>query len=104
MPDSQSRLTILVLSVDVPVDSTDIDSGGNVNDLVFARECSVASMLPGEAELVSEWTGLPGGGGGQSVKRSERSNGLDSALCKTTSTFLFTYTTVIMTLNYPFKI
>ena len=54
MPDSQSRLTILVLPVDVPVDSTDIDSGGNVNDLVFARECSVASMLPGEAELVSE--------------------------------------------------
>ena len=67
MPDSQSsepglespllpfrRLASFVLSIDIPVDSTDIDSGGNVNDLVFARKCSVASMLPGEAELVSE--------------------------------------------------
>ena len=69
MPDSQSRLVspgsnppllpfrrlaIFVLSIDIPVDSTDIDSGGNVNDLVFARKRSVASMLPGEAELVSE--------------------------------------------------
>ena len=33
-------------------------------------------MLPGEAELVSEWTGLPG------VERSERSNGPDTALYK----------------------
>ena len=31
-----------------------IDSGGNVSDLVFACNCSVARMLPGEAELVSE--------------------------------------------------
>ena len=30
-----------------------IDSCGNVSDLVFARSCSVARMLPGEAELVS---------------------------------------------------
>ena len=37
-----------------------IDSGGHVSDLVFARNCSIARMLPGEAELVSEWTGLPG--------------------------------------------
>ena len=36
-----------------------IDSGGNVSDLVVARNC-LARMLPGEAELVSEWTGLPG--------------------------------------------
>ena len=39
-----------------------IDSGGNVSHLDFARNCSIARMLPGEAELVSEWTGLPGGG------------------------------------------
>ena len=39
-----------------------------MSDLILARNCSDARMLPGEAELVSE-------GGGQSVKRSERSNG-----------------------------
>ena len=39
-----------------------IDSGGNVTDLVVARNCCMARMLPGEAELVSEWAGLPGGG------------------------------------------
>ena len=38
------------------------------------------TMLPGEAELVSEWTGLPGEA--KSVKRFERSNGLDTALYK----------------------
>ena len=27
-----------------------IDSGGNASDLVFARNCSIARMLPGEAE------------------------------------------------------
>ena len=37
-----------------------IDSCGNVSDLVLARNCSVARKLPGEAELVLEWTGLPG--------------------------------------------
>ena len=47
-----------------------IDSGRNVNDLV-ARNCCMARMLPGEAELVSEWTGLPGRA--KSVKRNERS-------------------------------
>ena len=31
-----------------------IDSGGNVSDLVLALNCSLARMLPGEAELVSE--------------------------------------------------
>ena len=31
-----------------------IDSGGHVGALVFARNCSIAGMLPGEAELVSE--------------------------------------------------
>ena len=28
--------------------------------IVIARNCCVARMLPREAELVSEWTGLPG--------------------------------------------
>ena len=31
-----------------------IDSVGNVSDLVVARNCCMARMLPGEAELVSE--------------------------------------------------
>ena len=31
-----------------------IDSGGNVSDLVVARNCCMARMLPREAELVSE--------------------------------------------------
>ena len=31
-----------------------IDSGGYVSDLVVARNCCMARMLPGEAELVSE--------------------------------------------------
>ena len=29
--------------------------------MVLARNCCTARMLPGEAELESEWTGLPGG-------------------------------------------
>ena len=37
-----------------------IDSGGHVSDLALARNCCLTRMLPGEAELVSEWTGLPG--------------------------------------------
>ena len=41
----------------------------------------MARMLPREAELVLEWTGLPGE---ESVKRFERSNGLDTALYKKT--------------------
>ena len=51
-----------------------------MSDLVLARNCCLARMLPGEAELVSEWTGLPGKA--KSVKRFERSNGLDTALYK----------------------
>ena len=31
-----------------------------MSELVFVRNCSIARMLPGEAELVSESTGLPG--------------------------------------------
>ena len=57
-----------------------IDSGGNVSDLALAGNCCLARMLPGEAELVSEWTGLPGEA--KSVKRFEWSNGLDTALYK----------------------
>ena len=49
------RLGIFVLSIGAPVDSAvneylSIDSGGNMSDLVFARNCSVARMLPREAE------------------------------------------------------
>ena len=35
-------------------ESLAIDSGGNVSDLALARNCCLARMLPGEAELVSE--------------------------------------------------
>ena len=31
-----------------------MDSGGTVSDLVVARNCCMAIILPGEAELVSE--------------------------------------------------
>ena len=51
-----------------------------MSDLALARNCYLARMLPGEAELVSERTGLPGEA--KSVKRFERSNGLDTALYK----------------------
>ena len=51
-----------------------------MSDLVVAHNCCMARMLPREAELVSERTGLQGGG--QSVKRFERSNGGDTALYK----------------------
>ena len=57
-----------------------IDSGGNVSDLAVARNCCMARMLPGEAELVSEWTGLSVRA--KSVQHFERSNGLDTALYK----------------------
>ena len=57
-----------------------MDSGGNVSDLVVARNCCMTRMLSGEAELVSGWTGLPGMA--KSVKRFERSDGLDTALYK----------------------
>ena len=46
-----------------------------MNDLVVARNCCLARILPGEAELVSELTGRA-----KRVKRFERSNGLDTAL------------------------
>ena len=31
-----------------------MDSGGNVGDLVVSRNCCMARMIPGEAEMVSE--------------------------------------------------
>ena len=54
------RLGIFVLSIAAPVtlscinEYLAIDNGGNVSDLVLARNCCLARMLPGEAELVSE--------------------------------------------------
>ena len=54
------RLGIFVLSIDAPCSLScineylAIDSGGNVSDLALARNCCLARMLPGEAELVSE--------------------------------------------------
>ena len=42
------RLGIFVLSIDAPVDYLTIDSGGNVSDLVLARNCCLARMLPRE--------------------------------------------------------
>ena len=41
------RLDIFLLSID---EYLAIDSGGNVSDLVLARNCCLARMLPGEAE------------------------------------------------------
>ena len=51
-----------------------------MSDFVVARNCCMARMLPGEAELVSESAGLPGRA--TSVQRFERSDGLDTALYK----------------------
>ena len=47
--------------------------------IVSARNCSVARMLPREAELVLRWTDLSGE---ESVKRFEWANVLDAALYK----------------------
>ncbi len=51
-----------------------------MSDLAFARNCCMARMFPGEAELVLECSGLSGRA--KSVKRVEWSNGLDTALYK----------------------
>ena len=56
------------------------DSGGSVSDLVFARNYCVARMLPGEADVGMNRSAMQGR---KSVKRFERSNGLDTALYKT---------------------
>ena len=51
-----------------------------MSDLVFARNCSVARMLPREA---GNGVGMNRSAkGGKSLKRSERSNGPDTALFK----------------------
>ena len=76
------KLGIFVLSIVSAVNEyLAIDIGGNVSDLVFAHNCSVARMLPGEAE---NGVGMNRSARGEekSVKRSERSNGLDTALYK----------------------
>ena len=50
------RLGIFILSIDAPSrlscinEYLAIDSGGNVSDLVVARNCCMARMLPREAE------------------------------------------------------
>ena len=62
-----------------------------MSDLVLARNCCLTRMLPGEAELMSERTGLPGET--TSVKRFERSNGLDTALYKNYLLYAITNTT-----------
>ena len=59
-----------------------------MSDLVLARNCCVVRMLPREAVLVSKSTVLPGRA--KSVKRFERSNGLDTALYKNT-VFFYSY-------------
>ena len=69
-----------------------IDSSGNVSDLVVARNCCMARMLPGEAELVSAWTGLPRRA--KSVQPFERSNWRDTALYKN-------YFYLFVTINTP---
>ena len=89
---------IFVLSIGAPVDSAvneylAIDNGGNVSDLVFARNCSVARMLSGEAD---NGVGMNRSAreGKKSVKPSERSNGPDTALYKTTFTLFYIHTQV----------
>ena len=51
-------------------------------DLVSAHNCCLARMLPGEAENGVRMNRSVSGGA-KSVKRIERSNGLDTALYKT---------------------
>ena len=75
-----------------------IDSGGNVSDLFLARNCCLARMLSGEAGLVSEWTALRGKA--TIVKGFERSNGLDTALYKTTFTFTCEHTQTHTQMHY----
>ncbi len=57
-----------------------IDSGGNVSDLVVVRNCCMARMVPAQADLVLERTGLSGRA--KSIQHFERSNRLDTALYK----------------------
>ena len=77
-----------------------IDSGGHVSDLVLARNCCLARMLPREAELVSEWTGLPREANG--VKRFEQSNRLATALYKNYLYLYIMYNYVLSQLSVKF--
>ena len=64
-----------------------------MGDLVFARNCSIARMLPGDAELVSECTGLPG-----RAKRVKRFEGPTDGILryiKTTFTFMLCLGTIL---------
>ena len=70
-----------------------IDNGGNVSN------CCMTRMLPGETELVSEWTGLPGRT--TSVKRFERSYGLDTALYKNYLYLCYLYTGLLFLFFLP---
>ena len=87
------RLGIFVLSIDALVDSAvyieylTIDSGGNVSDLVVARNCCMARMFPGEGELVSK--GLPGRAN-KCRAYSALSGPTDWILCYIKTTFTFT--------------
>ena len=66
------RLGSFVLSIDTPVYSAEynswlIDSGGNVSDLVLARNCCLARMLPTVGIRMNRSVS-----DGKSVKRFER--------------------------------
>ena len=61
-----------------------------MSDLVLARNCCLARMLPGEAENGVGMNSLSGKA--KSVKRFERSNGLDTALYKN---YLYLFTVIL---------
>ena len=65
-----------------------------MSDLVVARNCCMARMLPGEAENGVGMNRSAKGGG--SVKRFERSIGLDTALYKN-----YLYLTICALRVYP---
>ena len=60
-----------------------------MSDLALARNCCLARMLPGEAELVSERTGLPGRA--KSVQRLSGPTDWILRYIKTTFTFSFLF-------------
>ena len=64
-------------------ESLSVDSGGHVGEEPLRSHCSMDWMLPREAELVLEWTCLSGRA--TSVRRFERTNGLDTTLYKNKS-------------------
>ena len=54
LPFRRSGILVLPSSVSCINECVAIDSGGNVSDLVLARNCCMTRMLPGEVKLVSE--------------------------------------------------